>query len=924
MDAALLYKMLKRRSKHVLSSIIKLQREDALFLYFVENDVRLAELTNEPDDDQNLPLDIAFSSKQLNIAQLLVEHKADINKLDKDGRSFVFKAVERGDVEACEFLASNGASMTYVNGVTGETLLHVLAGSETPADLLKWANKYIQQFDINAVDKHSRTPLFVAVEKENKPFLNLLVSQSNVNVNIPDLKGRTPLELALLEKKNLEFAGNLVENGADLNVADKEKQSLLHKAVREDNFAVIQFLTSKSANVNIVDSSNATPLHTYLMKVIPSSGITEQHSDILKLLVKAGADLSIRETTSGLTPLHLAVQKDSKVLEVILEAAPLGLPLGIVDDTGRTPFWAALEAAKFPAAQLLLRSGANINENTPQGTPILIKAIESKRDDIIRFLLDNKADAGVSSVEGASCLRLAVKNGLTSTVDRLCKLGAQLDLPDPETGLPPIWMALANDDYATASVLVANGCNMEGYSINSEGNCFESLLLRAVDANDQKAAAFLIKNGCDVNAVRRSIDGKSPPADMDLLQTALHLSVQWCLNDVTAALIANSKCKIDAQDSDGRTSAHFAVINDDEATLNLLLGHPDVSYLSVRDRYGLTPLALAMRQKNNKAAEAICKRLPHAALFVNGSGENLLHSVVKSNDFESVLFLLGLQTDVNIPVQNVEKTTALHIASEVGNEMIMRNLLLAGAEINAQTVDGLTPLHIAATSNHSDLVRILIENGGNPNIPDFDGNNALHYAVSKGSVESVKVLLIESDADPFSVNQKKQNILHLCAITIGPQAVEMFKTVLEIIPQYPLEIQDLYGNTMFLLSYINGNGDLCRLALRHGACLAATNHTGQSIFKIDTPTKQLLFGLLDNLESEPRWAEGDYCSDCESKFTITMRKHHCRHCGRLVCSKCSEHQIPIVKYNLQKNVRVCHMCFDVLTLGNSPTDAAFY
>uniref|UniRef100_A0AC34G078 FYVE-type domain-containing protein n=1 Tax=Panagrolaimus sp. ES5 TaxID=591445 RepID=A0AC34G078_9BILA len=382
---------------------------------------------------------------------------------------------------------------------------------------------------------------------------------------------------------------------------------------------------------------------------------------------------------------------------------------------------------------------------------------------------------------------------------------------------------------------------------------------------------------------------------MDLLQTALHLSVQWALNDVTSALIANSKCKIDAQDSDGRTAAHFAVMNDDQDTLNLLLGHPDVSCLSVRDRYGLTPLALAMRQKNNKAAESICKRLPHAALFVNGSGENLLHSVVKSNDFESVLFLLGLQTDVNIPVQNAEKTTALHIASEVGNEMIMRNLLLAGAEINSQTVDGLTPLHIAATSNHSDLVRILIENGGNPNIPDFEGNNGI-----------------------------KQNILHLCAITIGPQAVEMFKTVLEIIPQYPLEIQDLYGNTMFLLSYINGNGDLCRLALRHGACLAATNHTGQSIFKIDTPTKQLLFGLLDNLESEPRWAEGDYCSDCESKFTITMRKHHCRHCGRLVCAKCSEHQIPIVKYNLQKNVRVCHMCFDVLTLGNSPTDAAFY
>lgn len=49
---------------------------------------------------------------------------------------------------------------------------------------------------------------------------------------------------------------------------------------------------------------------------------------------------------------------------------------------------------------------------------------------------------------------------------------------------------------------------------------------------------------------------------------------------------------------------------------------------------------------------------------------------------------------------------------------------------------------------------------------------------------------------------------------------------------------------MFLLSFLNGNSDLCRLALRHGACMGAINNLGQSVFNIDTPTKQLLFGLL--------------------------------------------------------------------------------
>lgn len=130
---------------------------------------------------------------------------------------------------------------------------------------------------------------------------------------------------------------------------------------------------------------------------------------------------------------------------------------------------------------------------------------------------------------------------------------------------------------------------------------------------------------------------------------------------------------------------------------------------------------------------------------------------------------------------------------------------------------------------------------------------------------------------------------------------------------------------------MNGNAELCRLALKYGACLAVTNFSGQSIFKYDTPTKQLLFGLLgkittiiirkhiflDNLESEPKWAEGDACSQCDAKFTLTMRKHHCRHCGRLVCKSCSERQIPIVKYNLQKNVRVCQICYEIITIGGA-------
>lgn len=53
---------------------------------------------------------------------------------------------------------------------------------------------------------------------------------------------------------------------------------------------------------------------------------------------------------------------------------------------------------------------------------------------------------------------------------------------------------------------------------------------------------------------------------------------------------------------------------------------------------------------------------------------------------------------------------------------------------------------------------------------------------------------------------------------------------------------------MFLLAFLNGNSELCRLALRNGACMGIVNNHGQSVFNIDTPTKQLLFGLLGNFK----------------------------------------------------------------------------
>ncbi|CAK7269434.1 hypothetical protein SEPCBS119000_003569 [Sporothrix epigloea] len=46
----------------------------------------------------------------------------------------------------------------------------------------------------------------------------------------------------------------------------------------------------------------------------------------------------------------------------------------------------------------------------------------------------------------------------------------------------------------------------------------------------------------------------------------------------------------------------------------------------------------------------------------------------------------------------------------------------------------------------------------------------------------------------------------------------------------------------------------------------------------------------------PRWqpdSEVTYCPICSQQFSIFVRKHHCRKCGRVVCNSCSPHRITI-------------------------------
>ncbi|GBP74886.1 Rabankyrin-5 [Eumeta japonica] len=286
---------------------------------------------------------------------------------------------------------------------------------------------------------------------------------------------------------------------------------------------------------------------------------------------------------------------------------------------------------------------------------------------------------------------------------------------------------------------------------------------------------------------------------------------------------------LNAKDFEGKTPLHIAIENQHAQIITLLLSQPGID-LSARDNKGVSPFAAALTARNNKAAQAILEKNPSAAEQVDKKGRNFLHVAIQNCDMESVMFLLSVEVDVNSRVQDSSLTPPLHLAAAGGNEVLLRSLLLAGARANDRDANKRTALHVAAQAGHAAIVSALLSHGAECDALDAAGENALHIAAREGHAAAVRALLADSEIDAAAANLKGRNPLHELCWCKKDNAATICELFLEFMPEYPINRMDMQGNTPLLLAYMNGQGAMCRALVRAGACLAAENKEGVSIF----------------------------------------------------------------------------------------------
>ena len=431
------------------------------------------------------------------------------------------------------------------------------------------------------------------------------------------------------------------------------------------------------------------------------------------------------------------------VLQLILYYAyfnNISLNHGNQHQEGMTAFHHACENELIDIVKVFLRFGGrsfDIDVKNNIGMTALQICCDSSLSNtnlaIVDLLLKHGSDVNANGVVGLRALHLAVQNGNTNIVKRLCQHPSINVNAKDDSDQTPLHIACS---YGFADV-VESLCEHPFIDINAKDKDGGTPLLLAVE--------ILCKhNEIDINA--RDEDNSTP---------ILHTRSL----DVLKILCKHPNIDVNAKDEKGFTALHeFCCGTIDSETLEcikLLLSVPSID-VNIRDKYGRTPLHfLSDHDKNEDVVKLL---LTNPSIDVNARDEKgftALHGFcckeIDSETLECIKLLLSVPSfDVN--VRDKYGRTPLHLLCDDNkNEDVVKLLLTHPLiDINIRDVDDMTPLLFAYDGYQHNLVKCLMKHMKMNDHSTNEGLELLEYAFLKNDDEMISILC------GFEISDKKR------------------------------------------------------------------------------------------------------------------------------------------------------------------------
>jgi ankyrin repeat protein len=258
-----------------------------------------------------------------------------------------------------------------------------------------------------------------------------------------------PMLLQAVYHRRPEIVKILVGARADVNAVSNGITSLI-RAVKNGDLATVRNLLEGGADPNLAGLDGFPPLHWALKG---------DSKEIEKLLRRHGATVS-KELVSA-EKLFDAIENGD--LNTLRSVAMSGIYLEARDSltTGRhTPLIAAIKTKRYEATRILVESGGDVNAPNIAGATPLMLAAQAGDTKTVNLLLQHGAAIEKKDNDGAGALAFSVLNNKPAVVRLLLKNGAPPSQKD-KTGETPLHIASLLGRLPIVEALLVAGANVD-------------------------------------------------------------------------------------------------------------------------------------------------------------------------------------------------------------------------------------------------------------------------------------------------------------------------------------------------------------------------------------------------------------------------------------------------------------------------------
>ena len=313
---------------------------------------------DQADEFGNIPLLLAVEQGHIGVAELLIQHEANLEVGDQHGFTPLIMSAELNHPELLQILLDAGADIEAEDKAERTALdwaiimqsaeaEEILRENDAPSGAEKSFIAAIQTNNIDAVKAllemgadvnepayTTKTPLHYASHSRNKDILNLMLSEG-ADLEAKTEQGFTPLSYAV----GLNHPDNcrvLLEAGAEVDSVDNWKRTNLNVAAGQGLADVAAILLEFNANPNVLDQWDWSPLD-----VAEAYGFL----DVAEIIIEAGG------INGPKISIHVAAgEGDNDMVALHLF---FGTDINLLSDAGETPLAPAANVNKAETVTFL-------------------------------------------------------------------------------------------------------------------------------------------------------------------------------------------------------------------------------------------------------------------------------------------------------------------------------------------------------------------------------------------------------------------------------------------------------------------------------------------------------------------------------------------------------------------------------------------